>query len=117
MDVQSHLKEAPDRSDRETEVSSNKEARFRYDEFPVWGVRILALKLYMDQQRPSGLRGLWHDTRNIHAWWTFWAVLVFGVATLILTLISIGVSVAQTVASFKALELQMASSNPPAASG
>ena len=58
----------------------------------------------MDKQRPKNLKQLVKDRRDTVGYWAFWAVIIVGGASIILALISIAVSSAQTVASFKALE-------------
>ena len=84
-----------------------------YKQFPTYERKIRILKSYMAQQKARTLRDLWRDRRDTLSWYTFWAVLVVGGAGLILTLASLGVSTAQTVAAFRALNLpgnQIASS-------
>jgi hypothetical protein len=74
-----------------------------YDSYPVFGDKLRVLVAYMDSQKPGGLRGLWYDKRDSGAWFTFWAVLWIGGISLLLAFCSLAVSVAQTVATFKAL--------------
>lgn len=76
-----------------------------YKQFPTYERKIRILKSYMAQQKARTLRDLWRDRRDTLSWYTFWAVLVVGGAGIILTLASLGVSTAQTVAAFKALNL------------
>ena len=57
----------------------------------------------MDKQRPKNLKQLFKDRRDTVGYWAFWAVIFVGGASILLALISIAVSSAQTVASFKAL--------------
>ena len=74
--------------------------------FPSCGKRLKTLKQYMDLQKPTGLRSLWHDARNIHAWWTFWIVILVGIVTIVLAIASVAVAVLQTVVAYRGLELQ-----------
>lgn len=71
--------------------------------FPRFGSRLREIKFYMDNQRPSGWYQIWKDKRDRVQYVTFWAVLVFGTISIILALISIAVSSAQTVAAFRSL--------------
>lgn len=75
----------------------------RYSAYPIYGERLRELKAYMDKQRPKNLRQLFKDRRDTVGYWAFWAVVFVGGASIVLALISIAVSSAQTVASFKAL--------------
>ena len=93
-----HASSADGNHPRLTQVAS-------YKQFPTYERNIRILKSYMAQQRARTLRDLWRDRRDTLSWYTFWAVLVVGGAGLILTLASLGVSTAQTVAAFKALNL------------
>ena len=74
-----------------------------YERYPVFGDRLRILVAYMDSQKPGGLRGLWYDKRDEGAWFTFWAVLWIGGISLLIALLSLGVSVLQTVAAMKQL--------------
>jgi hypothetical protein len=75
----------------------------RYSAYPIYGERLRELKAYMDKQRPKNLRQLFKDRRDTVGYWAFWAVIFVGGASILLALISIAVSTAQTVASFEAL--------------
>jgi hypothetical protein len=48
---------------------------------------------------------MWKDKRDTSNYFTFWAVIVFGGLSVLLAFLSLAVSIAQTVASFKALNL------------
>ena len=77
-----------------------------YKQFPTFKRRISVLERYMSHQRARTLKDLWRDRRDTLSWYTFWAVLIIGGFGLILTIASLAVSTAQTVAAFQAL-------NPP----
>jgi hypothetical protein len=81
-----------------------------YAQFPVFETRLRQLQHYMGSQKPRGLRQLWKDNRDSLNYYTFWGVIVFGLLSVFLAFFSLAVSVAQTVASFRALEL----ATPPA---
>jgi hypothetical protein len=61
------------------------------------------LKAYMDGKKPRTIGQLWRDARDATSWWTFWAVLFFGISSLVLALGALIVSVVQTVGTFRAL--------------
>ena len=75
-----------------------------YADFPRFGPRLRELKYYMDNQKPSGWYQMWKDRRDRVQYVTFWAVLVFGMISIVLALVGIAVSSAQTVAAFKAVD-------------
>ena len=85
-------------------------------QFPTFADRLKLLKQHMDAQKPAGIRGLWYDTRNLHAWWTFWAVIFVGVVTIVLAFASFAVAVVQTVVAYRGLQLQAASAASPSSS-
>lgn len=73
------------------------------EHFPIYEHRLLALRLFMDQQTPRTLQQLWQDNRDSLAFYTFWGVIIFGGVSVILAAFSLALSVAQTVASYKIL--------------
>jgi hypothetical protein len=81
-----------------------------YAQFPIFETRLRQLRHYMDSQKPRGLHQLWKDNRDSLNYYTFWGVIIFGLLSVFLAFFSLAVSVAQTVASFRALEL----ATPPA---
>jgi len=76
----------------------------QYSEFPIFQTRLRQLRHYMDQQRPRGFRQLWRDRRDTLSYYTFWGVIIFGCASVVLALLGLGVGVAQTVAAFESLK-------------
>ena len=88
----------------ELSQSSSLSEMERYSAYPIYGERLRELKAFMDKQRPKNLKQLVRDRRDTVGYWAFWAVIIAGGASIILALISIAVSSAQTVASFKALQ-------------
>ena len=71
--------------------------------FPRFGSRLREIKFYMDNQRPSRWYQMWKDKRDRVQYVTFWAVLVFGTISILLALVSIAISTAQTVAAFRSV--------------
>ena len=65
----------------------------------------------MDSQKPSGLLALWRDKRDSGQWHTFWLVCIVGGISIILALASLAVSIAQTAATFEALNLQISAAS------
>jgi hypothetical protein len=59
----------------------------------------------MDCQDLSGIRGLWGDRRDSSQWFTFWAVVILGSLSMVVTSLGLIVSIVQTVGTFKGLEL------------
>jgi len=58
----------------------------------------------MDSRKPRGLSQLWKDNRDSLNYYTFWGVIILGGLGVFLAICSLAVSVAQTVAAFRALE-------------
>ena len=75
-----------------------------FSDFPRFGSRLREIKFYMDNQKPSGWYHLWKDKRDRVQYVTFWAVLVFGTISIVMALVSIAVSSAQTVAAFRSVQ-------------
>jgi len=59
----------------------------------------------MDLQKPSSFWRLWKDKRDTLSYYTFRTVIIFGGLSIVLAFFSLGVSVAQTYAAFKALDV------------
>lgn len=55
------------------------------------------LKAFMDGKKPRTIGQLWKDARDATSWWTFWAVLFFGIVSILLAAGSLIVSIVQTV--------------------
>ena len=75
-----------------------------FSDFPRFSSRLREIKFYMDNQKPSGWYQMWKDKRDRVQYVTFWAVLVFGTVSIVLALVSIAVSSAQTVAAFRSIQ-------------
>ena len=67
------------------------------DDFPMFGQRLAKLQEFNLRQQPSKLRDLWRDRRNPLQWYTFWAVLIVGSLSLLLTLLQLIVALAQLI--------------------
>jgi hypothetical protein len=67
------------------------------DDFPMIGARLAKLQEFTLRQQPSRLRDLWRDRRNPLQWYTFWAVLIIGGLSILLSLLQLLVGVAQVV--------------------
>lgn len=65
------------------------------DDFPIFGPRLLALQRYNMRQQPSRIRDFWRDRRNPLQWYTFWAVLWIGGASIILAVLQLVVGIVQ----------------------
>jgi hypothetical protein len=74
-----------------------------YAAYPYFGERIRHLNHVLQNQKPRSLKELWRDQRDTLQWWTFWLVIWFGSASVILALLSAVTGIAQTYAAFKVL--------------
>jgi len=68
-------------------------------DFPILGSRLLRIQAFNLRQQPRRIRDLWRDRRNPLQWYTFWAVLIIGGATILLGVLQLLVSTAQLVTS------------------
>ncbi|KAG9250321.1 uncharacterized protein F5Z01DRAFT_666467 [Emericellopsis atlantica] len=71
------------------------------DHFPIFGHMLLSLQRYNLRQQPSRLRDLWRDQRNPLQWYTFWAVIWVGGASLLLSFLQLSVGAAQLYYAIK----------------
>ena len=55
-------------------------------DFPFFAERLLALQEFVVNQCPNDWQVLWRDRRDVAKFWTIWAVLLFGVPTILLAL-------------------------------
>ncbi|MCJ1439221.1 hypothetical protein MMC27_008612 [Xylographa pallens] len=66
--------------------------------------QLRVLKAFMDGKKPRNIGQLWKDARDATSWWTFWAVLFFGIVSILLALGSLIVGIVQTVGTFQAID-------------
>jgi hypothetical protein len=69
--------------------------------FPVLGGRLLELQAYNMRQNPGKLKELWRDRRNPLQFFTFWAVIVIGGLSILLSFLQILLSAAQLAVSLR----------------
>ncbi|KFZ14757.1 hypothetical protein V501_03064 [Pseudogymnoascus sp. VKM F-4519 (FW-2642)] len=89
---------------KKTQQAALNKISMPFAEFPTLESRLRQLRHYMDDQKPRGIRQLWRDNRDSSNYYTFWLVLAFGLLSVTLAMFSLAVSVAQTWASFRALD-------------
>lgn len=65
------------------------------DDFPIFGLALLGLQRYNLRQQPSRVRDLWRDQRDPLQWYTFWAVIYVGGATVLLSVLQLGITATQ----------------------
>lgn len=58
-------------------------------DFPAFGARLLVLQNYVVMQSPNSIKALWHDRRDTHRFWTFWAVILVGGLSIFLSILQI----------------------------
>jgi hypothetical protein len=69
------------------------------DDFPLFGGRLAKIQEFNLRQQPSELWDLWRDRRNPLQWYTFWAVLFVGGASILLGIGQLAVGIAQLAVS------------------
>lgn len=97
-DVKQHL------SSNLQQYNESKNGQYSYKLFPKYGSRIAILKYYMSKKKPRSFRQLWRDKRDTLGYYTFWAVIIFGMVSILLASLSLVASVVQAWASVKALK-------------
>jgi hypothetical protein len=83
-----------------------KETYNKHDDFPLLSARLTIVHDYIERQRPSRVKTLWQDRRNLLSWYTLWAVIALGLAGLLLSILQLLFGVMQTVFAYKAYRLQ-----------
>ena len=69
-------------------------------DFPFLADRLLSLQQFAVTQCPSDWRTVWRDRRDTARFWTLWAVMVFGGASIVLGIVQVALAVAQVVAAY-----------------
>jgi hypothetical protein len=82
-------------------------------DFPLLADRLSELQSYISAQQPNRLTALWHDRRNLLSWYTFWAVLIFGIVGISCSIIQTALAVVQTAIAWKTYQAQLASVPSP----
>ena len=70
-------------------------------DFPMLGPRLMKLQTFSVRQQPSHIQDLWRDRRNVLQWYTFWAVLIFGGLTILISTLQLIVSAAQLAVAIR----------------
>ena len=111
-EIRSHLNEFPDlvsggcyKNDYDAiRKSALRGESLEYSSFPIYEQRLRELRAYMDSIKPQGIHQLLRDNRDSLTYYTFWGVIVFGTLSVVIAVFGLGISAAQTVASFRALK-------------
>ena len=74
-------------------------------DFPLLSDRLLRLQRFSKEQRPHDLKLLWSDRRDARQFYTFWAVLWIGSATILMALLQAGLTAWQIDLSYEANRL------------
>ena len=69
-------------------------------DFPFFADRLLSLQDFAVTQCPSDWRTVWRDRRDVARFWTLWAVMVFGGASIVIGIIQVLLAVAQVTAAY-----------------
>ncbi|OTA54151.1 hypothetical protein K449DRAFT_401205 [Hypoxylon sp. EC38] len=81
------------------------------EDFPLLGSRLLQLQEFSTRQDPSTLREFWADRRNPFNFWTFWAVLIIGAISILLSIVQCALNFAQVAISATQGRIQAQKSN------
>jgi hypothetical protein len=80
---------------RSSRIANQRNSYSKLTEFPILAARLSVLQDYIQRQNPNSLRMIWRDKRNSYQWWTFWAVVVFGCMSIVLSLVQTVLSAIQ----------------------
>ncbi|RDW75663.1 hypothetical protein BP5796_06484 [Coleophoma crateriformis] len=69
-------------------------------DFPYFGKRLIAIQDCVLIQNPSDWETLWYDRRDLSRFSAIWAVLIFGVVTILMGIVQIALSAAQVGGTF-----------------
>ena len=71
-------------------------------DFPFFAERLTNLQQYIAAQSPNDWKALWRDRRDVARFWAVWPVVIFGVASIFLGIIQVGLTAAQVASSLHA---------------
>jgi hypothetical protein len=86
-------------------ISSITESYEKRDAFPLLTDRLNSVQRFILRQQPNRWKALWNDTRDLTRWYTLWAVAIFGTISILLSVIQVGIGVAQIFAAYQGLKL------------
>ena len=69
-------------------------------DFPFFGNRLSNLQDFAVTQCPSNWRTVWRDRRDVPRFWTLWAVMVFGGASIVIGIVQVVLAAAQVAAAY-----------------
>ena len=73
-------------------------------QFPTYREQLYAIQKYIERRRPRRLLEIWRDRREPERFFTFWAVIFFGSAGLVLSVIQVLLTAAQLWVDYKQLQ-------------
>ena len=82
------------------------------NDFPIFRDRLQKIQDHMKEIQPNRLMSLWRDRRDLRLWYTIWVVIILGVISLIVSIVSMFLSVAQVNFARMAYELQLRQGSP-----
>ena len=69
-------------------------------DFPFFGGRLLDLQDCIVEQTANDWKTLWRDRRDMNRFWTLWAVLIIGTASIVLAIMQVILAIIQVGSSF-----------------
>lgn len=73
----------------------------RGTDFPILGERLEAIQSCSNRQRPTRFLDMWRDKRDPLQWYTVWAVLCMAIISLLLTIVGLGINIAQLMVAMR----------------
>ena len=83
------------KSFRETGIPRDKESYDLRQDFPILRSRLVNLQRELARSKPRSWKELWRDKRDSAGWFTFWAVIIFGAISILLSAIQVLLQILQ----------------------
>ena len=76
-------------------------------DFPIFKTRLKAIQDHVEGIQPHRFMSVWRDRRDLRLWYTVWVVIIIGVLSLIVSVVSMVLAAAQVNVARMAYKLQL----------
>ena len=76
-------------------------------DFPIFKKRLKKIQDYMEGIQPNRFMSVWRDRRDLRLWYTIWVVIILGVISLVVSIISMFLAAIQVNIARTSYELQL----------
>jgi hypothetical protein len=81
-----------------------RETFYSSSDFPIFSARLVDIDRFINSIQPNRISSLWEDRRDMLRWYTFWAVIILGVLSLVIALVQTGIGAAQVELAIEGLK-------------